>query len=70
MGKLSMEEAARKYRTTIEEHICSDCGEVIDVKGESRQGYKKNGKNICSFCYKRNPDNQQIDPGDYEGTPV
>tara|TARA_A200000113_G_scaffold166167_1_gene150790 strand:+ start:778 stop:987 length:210 start_codon:yes stop_codon:yes gene_type:complete len=60
----------KKYRTTIYEHTCSDCGEVIDFKAGSRQGYKKDGKNICSFCYKGRRVKQPIDPEDYEGTPV
>ena len=67
---MSMTETFRlkKYKTTIYEHTCDDCGDVIALVLSSRKGHKKDGKKLCSYCYSGRK--KTNDPGDYEGTPV
>ena len=75
MGKLSMAENEifknrKRYYTTIYEHTCVRCGDVIDLNSGSRKGHKTKEGNICSSCKRKKRKQTKTEPTDYEGTPV
>lgn len=75
MGKLSMAEKEvfknrKRYYTTIYEHTCVRCGDVINLSSGSRRGHKTKEGNICTPCKRGKRKKTESSLTDYEGTPV